>query len=285
MMMSWRHTLTSSRAYALSSIAMVFLAILPQVHLWILRGREWNGAYVSAYGDEPLYSSYINALIDGRTRKNDPFGALDNASNALLPESIYSIQFVPAYLIALPARVFGISAATAFIVMIAISALLASLSVCWLIKLITGDHRLAAAGTLFVLCLGGFFGSYGVFETPVDIAYPVLPFLRRYEPSAMFPLYFVFNALLWRALNSDRTRTWRMTALAAGTTLILLIFSYLYLWTAAVAWLICFTMLWFYFRPGDRRETVEVLLIVVGVSVSALVLYFYMLAHRATTLD
>jgi len=108
---------------------MVVLSLMPQIHFWLVRGREWNGAYVSGHGDEPQYSAYINALIDGRPRKNDPFGGIDSTSSAPLPESIYSIQFLPAYAIALPARALRLSASTAFIVLIALSAALASMSV------------------------------------------------------------------------------------------------------------------------------------------------------------
>src|SRR6266478_825010 len=138
----------------LPSMAMVLLSLIPQIHLWIVRGREWNGAYVSPQGDEPLYSAYINALIDGRTRKNDPFDGRDSTPKAPLPESTFSIQFVPAYVIALPARLFGISASTAFILLVATSALCASLSVYWLLNYVTGDHQFSAAGTLLVLCFG-----------------------------------------------------------------------------------------------------------------------------------
>ena len=158
---------------------MVLLSLIPQFHLWLVRGRDWNGAYVSPQGDEPLYSAYINALIEGRTRKNDPFGGQDSSSSVNLPESIFSIQFVPAYAIALPARTFGASASTAFIVLIAAAALLASLSVFWLLNYVAGDHRLAAAGTLFVLCLGCVVGRYGLFGTFLDVGIPSLPFLRR----------------------------------------------------------------------------------------------------------
>src|SRR5437879_2708934 len=104
---------------AVVSLAMVLLALVPQLHLWIVRGRDWNGAYVSPQGDEHLYSAYINALINGRTRKNDPFGGKDSSASAPLPESIFSIQFVPAYAIAWPARVLTASASTAFILLIA----------------------------------------------------------------------------------------------------------------------------------------------------------------------
>src|SRR6185436_9936167 len=88
----------------LPSLAMVLLSLIPQIHLWIVRGREWNGAYVSPQGDELLYSAYLNALINGRTRKNDPFGGMDSPPNSPLPESIFSLQSLPAYAVALPAR-------------------------------------------------------------------------------------------------------------------------------------------------------------------------------------
>src|SRR5258706_13655327 len=96
---------------SLTCLAMVLLSLVPQIHLWVVRGRDWNGAYVGPYGDELLYSAYVNALIEGRTRKNDPYGAKDNSAVAPLPESFFSIQFIPAYLIATPARIFGVSVA------------------------------------------------------------------------------------------------------------------------------------------------------------------------------
>lgn len=203
---------------------MVVLSLVPQVHLWVVRGREWNGAYVSSQGDESLYSAYINALIDGRSRKNDPFGGLDSTAAAPLPESIFSIQFFPAYAIALTARAFGVSASTAFIALVALAALLASVSICWLLNGVAEDPRIAAVGTLIVLCFGGFAGRYGFFGMFLDIGVPGLPFLRRYEPAAAFPLLFVFQALVWRALNNKGKRGGQVSAVIAGLTLSLLIF-------------------------------------------------------------
>src|SRR6266567_6693566 len=85
---------------ALVCLAMALLSLIPQLHLWMVRGRDWNGAYVSPTGDEVIYSAYINALIAGRTRKNDPFAGKDSTSKYPLPESTFSIQFIPAYVIA-----------------------------------------------------------------------------------------------------------------------------------------------------------------------------------------
>ena len=266
---------------------MVLLSLTPQIHLWIVRGRDWNGAYLSPQGDEPLYSAYINSLIDRRTRKNDPFGGRDSSAGAPLPESIFSIQFVPAYAIALPARTFGVSASTAFIVLIAAAALFASLSVFWLLSYVTGDHRFAAAGTLFVLCFGALAGGNGLLGILLkpDLSIPSLPFLRRYEPSAVFPLFFVFNVMVWRALSSQSKRGARVNAVLAGLTLATLIFSYLYLWTAAAAWLACISALWLYFRPTERWKSLAVLTTIGGISILALVPYAYLLSQRAATLD
>src|SRR6266536_3018691 len=100
---------------ALTCLAMLVLSLIPQLHLWLVRGRDWNGAYVSPQGDEPLYSAYVNALIDGRTRKNDPYAAKDSTLASPLPESTFSIQFIPPYVISFLARVFGASASTAML--------------------------------------------------------------------------------------------------------------------------------------------------------------------------
>src|SRR5438128_7111159 len=139
---------------AVTCLAMLVLSLIPQLHLWLVRGRDWNGAYVSLQGDEPFYSAYMNALIDGRTRKNDPYAAKDNTLASPLPESTFSIQFIPPYVISFVARVFGASASTAMIALLGAAGLLATLSVFWLLNSIVGDVRVAAAATLLVLCIG-----------------------------------------------------------------------------------------------------------------------------------
>jgi hypothetical protein len=271
--------------WGLISIAMVGLSLIPQIHLWIVRRQQWNGSFVSAFIDEAYYAGYVNALIDGRPRRNDPFGGKDDSPTHPLPESLYSIQFLPAYAIALPARLFSVSASTAFIVLTPIAALLASISVFWLLISVTNDRRLAAAGTLFVLCLGGFFGSYGLFARSVDIAIPVLPFLRRYEPAVAFPLYLLFAALVWRALTDESKNRSRLFALLAGFSLALLVFSYLYLWTAATAWLACISVLWFLLRRFDRSRTLWTTAIIGAIAVLTLIPYLHLVSHRALATD
>jgi hypothetical protein len=238
---------------------------------------------VSPQGDELLYSAYLNALIEGRARKNDPFGGKDSSESAPLPESIFSIQSLPAYAVALPARALGTSASTAFIVLIAVAALLACLSLYWLIANVTHDPQLASAGSLFVLCLGCILGGHGFFGTFVDVGVAAFPFLRRYQPAMAFPLFFVFQILVLRALSNMRRAL--IFSTLAGVTLAVLIFSHLYLWTASAAWLGCIGSLWFYFQPADRGKSIAVLAVIGGMATIAIVPYVYLLSHRAATLD
>ena len=272
---------------AFAATAMVLLSLIPQIHLWYVRGGEWNGAYATLQGDEFLYSAYVNALIDGRPRRNDPFAGLNSTPKSPLPETAFSIQFVPAYVIALPARAFGASASTVFIVLVAIAGLLASLSVFWLLDSVTGDRKLAAVGVLFVLCCGALAGGQGLVGVLLDHTPNFfLPFLRRYQPAAAFPLFFVFSTLTWRTLTAENKGLARLYSMLAAVILGVLVFSYLYLWTAAAAWLGCLGLLWLWLRPAaDRRRGLELLSIVVAITIFSLIPYAYLAAHRAINLD
>lgn len=279
---------TSFRWCALAATVLTLLALVPQLHFWFVRGRDWNGAYATLQGDEFLYSAYINALIDGRPRRNDPFTGSDSVHASPLPESTFSIQFLPSFVIAGLARVCGASASAAFIALIGVAGLFASLSVFWLLTSITGDSRLAAVGVIFVLCLGALAGGQGLIGLLLKPGVTLLglPFLRRYQPAAIFPLFFVFCALLWQALNNgDKRRGWLYSALA-GLTLALLVFSYLYLWTAAGAWLGCLATLWLYLRPKEERgRAVGVFITTATIAIFALIPYTYFVSHRAASLD
>ena len=219
----------------LAAITMTLLSLYPQFLMWSTRGREWNGSYAQLHGDEWFYSAYIQALIDGRPRRNDPFTGRDDAPGNAQPESLFSIQFVPAYLIATPARLVGVSASTAFIVLGILVPLFSCFALFSLIQNLTQDHRLAAAGAIVVLCFGALAAGEGAIHLlSSSVQYAFLPFLRRYEPGAVFPLFFAFCTLVWKSLKAQRQKLgW---AFAAGVVLDALIFSYFYLWTSAVAW-------------------------------------------------
>ena len=93
------------------TLIVLVLAVYPQVAMWIANGRVDDAVYFVANYDEPAYSAYVNALIEGRPRRADPFMGTDAPDY----ESIYSVQMVPAYLIAIPARLLGLSAGTALL--------------------------------------------------------------------------------------------------------------------------------------------------------------------------
>src|SRR5215813_6053203 len=210
---------------ALATLAMILLSLLPQIHLWVVRGREWNGAYVQIQGDEPLYAAYLNSLLHDRARRNDPYGGVDDRPGTSVPESTFSIQFIPAYVITFFARMFSASASTAMIALLGVSALLANIALCWLLKSVTDDRGLAAAGTLFVLCLGGLAGGHallGLLLVTKDLSMPSLPFLRRYQPAASFPLLILFIGLVWHALAAQTRRRAMIAATLAGVTFALL---------------------------------------------------------------
>jgi hypothetical protein len=271
----------------LAAIPVVLLSFLPQARLWLDRGFQWQGAYATVDGDEFLYSAYINALIDGRPRRNDPFSGRDDHPNAPLPESAFSIQFLPPFIISSFGKILGLSASTCFILLIAFSALSAAVTIFWLLSLHIEENHLAALGTLVVLLLGTAVAGEGlmgaVFKKEVSTL--GLAFLRRYQPAAAFFLFFAFGALVHCALTTNQILTRRLLAALSGLTLALLIFSYLYLWTAAAAWAVTLFALWFYFRGDNRRQTLEVVGLMTVPAVLALAPYIYFLSHRAQILD
>lgn len=269
-------------------IAILLLSLAPQLHLWLTRGSQWNGAYAGIQGDEFLYSGYINALLHGRPRRNDPFAGQDSTPASPLPESTFSIQFIPSYVIASMGRVFGASSATIFIAWLAIGGVLAGLAVMFLLNSITSNRVVSALGMLFVLTLGATAAGQGLvgllFKS--DVLFLGLPFLRRYQPVVAFPLFFVFCASLWKALVTTKHRHAYIYSLLSGLTLAVLIFSYLYFWTTAVAWLVLVALLWLGSRfEIERFRSWQPFAIVVGVALIALVPYYKLVSQRARELD
>jgi len=269
---------------ALAVIPILLLSLGPQIHFWLERGSQWHGAYATLNADEFLYSGYVNALIEGRPRRCDPFTGRDHQ----LLETAFSIQVVPSFVLSSIARILGLSASTTFIALAAAAGLLASLAVFWLLFSITSDHRLAAAGVLFVLLTGTIFAGQGLIGVllKLDIVSLGLPFLRRYQPAAPFFLFFIFCTFIWRALTTDNSLRARLQALLAGLSLAILVFSYLYLWSAALAWSACVGLLWLLLRPaGQRRQSLEVFAIVSVMFALAVVPYAYLVSNRSRTLD
>ena len=110
------------------SVALMLVALLPQIHFVINRGHEWNRANAITHPDEVAYSAYLASLIHGDSRRNDPFTGRSDLREPKVAESLFSIQFVPAYVVAGPARMLGLNASTVFIVLPAVCALISSLA-------------------------------------------------------------------------------------------------------------------------------------------------------------
>ena len=256
--------------------------------LWYDRGKEWQGAYATLHADEYLYSAYISSLVDGRPRRNDPFTGRPDSENPNIPETAFSIQFLPAYELVFVAKLLGGSVPATFIALSVFAALAASLALYWLIGSLTGNPRLAATGTLLVLTGGTLCGAQGAIAVLLKLDGVALgfPFLRRYQPAAAFSLFFVFCTAVWLALNTADIRKRILWSVIAGLLLVILTFSYLYLWTAAIAWLACLAVLWLVFRwTIDARRLIEVVAVAVALFITGLLPYKYLLSHRSSTVD
>src|SRR5258705_3536837 len=133
-----------------TAFLMAMITSMPQIHLWYVRGSEWNGSCAYSDWDELAYVAYTNALIQGRPRRNDPFSGRDNSQF----ETLFSIQFLPAYAVAIPARLIGISADRAFMLILPLATIATFLVVWWLLLEITRNPKLAIVGAICVLSLG-----------------------------------------------------------------------------------------------------------------------------------
>jgi len=272
-----------------AALSMVLLSLYPHIQFRISRGAQWNGSYaaIEGVGDEVAYSAYVNALISGRPRRNDPYSGRDDNFRKQQPESLFSIQFVPAYLIAFPSRVLGISAATSFIVLTPLTAGATSLVLFWLLLLASGDERLAAAGTIVILCLGTLAGGHGLLAGLVgaDPLYSYLMFLRRYQPAASFPFFVLFFAVVWQTLTLKSRAAATAGATVAGLLFGLLVFSYVYFWTAAAAWLATLILLWVITKPVNWQQHLKSFGIITAVALTTLIPFAMLYAHRAASLD
>ncbi|MFL6230250.1 MAG: hypothetical protein ACJ741_15870 [Pyrinomonadaceae bacterium] len=273
---------------ALAAAALALVSLIPQAHLLCVRGHEWHGAYAYFYSDEPAYAAYLNAVIEGRPRRNDPYTGVDDRADAPLAESLFSIQFFPAYLLAMPARALGLSAQTVFILLMPLVAVGCALAVFWLVQMITRDERAAVASVFVVLCLGILVSGQGFFINLLGgfSGYVFLPFLRRYVPGVPLVFFFTFCGTLWRMLAGETARARYVCALASGLLFAALVYSYFYHWTAAAALAACSALAWLTARPrAERRDAARPLAVFAAVALLSLVPYFVLVSHRAHATD
>jgi hypothetical protein len=261
----------------LIAFLMAIITSIPQLHLWYVRGSEWNGACAYSDWDELAYVAYTNALIRGRPRRNDPFSGKDTGQF----ESLFSIQFLPAYSAAIPARLLGISSESAFMLILPIATIATFLVVWWLLFELTGNRQLAIVGAICVLSFGT-----AAAHSPLQIVqgvgteYNPIPFLRRYIPALPFPLFLLSNLFIWRALMGHLV--W---AMCAALIFAILVYSYFFLWTALAAWFFTILLLWFLLRPKDRTRVWKVTGILSATGITALVPYAWLLMQRPQSMD
>ncbi len=262
--MQWKRTV-------LPIVFLLFATSLPQLYFWSQRGANWHGAYALIDTDEVAYSAYINALIGGRPRKNDPYTGQDGQY-----ETLFSIQFLPAYAVAIPARLLHLSASTSFILIIPLATLATAIALFSVLS--EFNSRYAPIGILGVLCLAPL-----VAINPLNLlsgsGYGAFPFVRRYIPALAFPLLLIFSLSLWRSLT--RNPKW---IVVSGVTFAVMVYSYFYLWTAALAWALILLALWTVARPLDRKRLIGIAASLIGMTVTALVPYFIMLSNRNPTI-
>ena len=264
------------------TIFVVLLALYPQLNFWIAKGSAWQGAYFASNFDEVAYSAYVNALMNGKPRKYDPYLAAEAPH-----ESLYSIQFVPAYSIALPARLLGVSASTAFIILAVLSAAISALFIFWLLFNITANAPLSAVGVVLICCLGTAAAFEGELRSWIEgrVLVDYLPFLRRYQPGFAFPLFFLFCGSVWHSLGAATRSKAVLWSLLSGILFAALVYSYFFLWTAAAAWTACVYLLFLIWH----RDKLAGLLINLGsiavLGIAALVPYFMMLSARSEHVD
>ena len=270
----------------LAALALTILALYPQLHLWAHLGRSWAGAYAYFDTDEVAYSAYLQALIDGRPRRCDPFTGRDDRQDKPLPESVLSIQFIPPYLAAIPARVLGLSASSVFIVLMPMVAVATALTLFWLLAITTRDSRLAAVGVMVVLCLATLASGEGPIRALFgsEPRWNYLTFLRRYVPAIPFPFFLGMFGLVWRSVTAE-DGSYVVRSVGVGLIVASLIFSYFYLWTAALAWLACLTIVWLLAQPAGWQRLIYSVSIVGVMAISALVPYLILLGHRAGNTD
>src|SRR5512138_2328214 len=92
-----------------TGIVAAGFSLSPQINLWISKGSEFKGVYATHDSDEVGYAAYVQSLIDGKPRRNSPYTGAEDSPDTPLKESLFSIQFVAFYPIALIARALDLS--------------------------------------------------------------------------------------------------------------------------------------------------------------------------------
>lgn len=269
------------------ALFLLLIGLYPQIRLRQLRADDYQGIYAYNDLDETAYAAYLQALIDNRPRRNNPYTGVDDAPGKPQPESLFSVQFFAPSLVAIAARAFGANASTAMIWASALAGFFTALAMFWLALRLTENAWFAAATTLVVLC-GGVLtvGEGAISEIRFGwAAYPYFPFLRRYVPAVPFPFFWTLLATVWLLLKSDKLIKRIFCVILASLCFAALVYSYFYLWTTAAAWLGCLALVWLLFRPVNWLKDWQALMVLGGLMILSLVPYAVLLANRDRMMD
>ena len=246
----------------LAAVGVTLIAVAPQFYFCWSRGSQGNGAYAQTHGDEAVYAAYLNALIDGRPRRSNPYSGRDDSPEHPAAESYLSVQFFPPLLLTGAARLLHLSTANIFIALTAATAFVSAFVIFWLLAMVLNDDRLAAVGVLVVL-LASSANLNLEYLLKIGDSNNYLPFLRRYLPAVSFPILFVYCGMIWRMLTATNRRVALACALSAGGLFALLVFSYVYHWTFAAVWTFCLAGIWL-LASQQRKYALALFSIVAG---------------------
>lgn len=285
-----------------AGLILALFSLYPQARLMYLRGAEFQGQYAISDTDEMAYAAYVRSLAENRSRRNDPYTGQVDLRETPQAESLFSIQFAAPYIVAVPARILGISVPLAMVLTGAAAAFLTGLTLFWLIRSFTGDDWFASSGGLLVAAGGALFAGEGAIREILfdSIAYPYFPGFRRYIPAIVMPAFFAMLTMVGRILSvgtyekeidpavgrrGERSAA-MITLCALSTTMFAFcVFSYFYVWTTAAAWLACVIFVWLIARPDGFLTDIKRLAFVSAGCVVSLVPYFFLLAKRSPVTD
>ena len=280
-----------------AGIVLALFCLYPQFKMVYLRGAAWNGHYAYNDIDEVAYASYVRALIDGRPRKNDPYSGRDDSPATPQPESLFSIQFIAPYTIAIPARILGVGTPWGVTIAGAVAGFFAALAAFWLIARMTGSSWFGMAGSIALFAGGALAAGEGaILEILFDgFSYPYFPGFRRYIPALALTALFGMFSTVWKIVEPDsgeddlrpKPDGWPryIPPLIAALCFTYTVYSYFYMWTTAAAFLGCLFVAWIAERPGKWRVDVKLLALTGVACVAALGPYVYLLSRRSESLE
>ncbi len=168
-----------------------------------------------------------------------------------------------------------------------LAAFLMGLALFWFLGSFSGSSRFAMVGALVVVCFGGLANGEG--GILYSLGFPpglLAPAFRRYVPAVPLPFFFIFCGLIWNVLSAEAgVRARLIYGALAWLCFGLMVFSYFYLWTAAIALLSCLAILWVIARPRGWGRDLITLFLLGNTCILWLIPYTILLGSRSDTVD